>query len=101
MIIYAVDLDVAPTCADEYLAWLRDHVREILALPGFVGAAIFARIEPAADDGWLGCTVHYRMTDRAAFDAYLHDHAPRLRADGARRFGGRFRARRAVLEGPQ
>ena len=33
-----------------------------------------------------------------AFDAYLRDHAPAMRADGVARFGTRFRAERRVLD---
>jgi hypothetical protein len=41
--------------------------------------------------------VQYRLIDAAALEAYLRDHAPRLRADGVARFGERFRAQRRVL----
>ena len=42
--------------------------------------------------------VQYTLRDRASLDAYLRDHAPRMRAEGEARFGGRFRASRRVLE---
>lgn len=41
--------------------------------------------------------MHYVLRDAAALDAYLHEHAPRMRADGVARFGDRFRASRRVL----
>ena len=37
------------------------------------------------------------LTGADALQAYLRDHAPRMREDGLARFGGRFRAQRRVL----
>lgn len=95
MILYEVRLDVDAAIADDYQRWLEAHVREILGLPGFVAADLL--IEPR-DPGRVGWCVHYWLRDRAALDAYLRDHAPRLRADGLARFPGRFSGERRVLE---
>ena len=51
MILYAVELEMDASLREEYLAWLGGHVREMLALPGFVDAEILARIEPAHPTG--------------------------------------------------
>jgi hypothetical protein len=72
-------------------------VAELLALPGFLAAEIFRIEEPAPPAGEVALSVRYRLRDRAALDAYLRDHAARLRADGVARFGDRFRASRRVL----
>lgn len=97
MVVYEVNIDIDPAIRAEYLAWLRPHVDEILALPGFSGADVFEVVDPACDDGWIGICTQYRLADRAALDAYLREHAPRLRADGVARFGDRMRGRRRVL----
>ncbi len=94
-IVYVVDLDVEPTLANEYLAWLREHVREMLALPGFAGAQIYERLD-ASSPGRVAYSVHYRLRDRASYDAYLREHAPRMRAAGAR-FADRVHASRSLL----
>lgn len=96
-VIYAVSLDVDATVIDGYLAWLRAHMREIVALPGFTGAQLFEQDEPPADAGRVCLSVHYTLRDKQALAAYLRDHAPRMRAEGEARFGGRFRATRQVL----
>jgi quinol monooxygenase YgiN len=98
MIIYAVELEMDAGLRDEYLAWLREHVAEMLTLPGFTGAEIMQRHEPPAAPGRAVITAHYRLQDRAAFDCYLAEHAPRMRAAGLARFGDRVRAARQVLE---
>jgi hypothetical protein len=96
-LIYEVNLDLDAAIAGDYLAWLRPHMRELCALPGFVGASLHEVVEPAAEPGRVGLCVHYRLRDQAALDDYLREHAPRLRADGMARFGGRFNASRRVL----
>jgi len=97
-VVYEVNLDVDAAIRDDYLAWLGPHMRELCALPGFVDARWFEVDEPAAEPGRMALCVHYTLRDAAALDAYLREHAPRLRADGEARFGGRFRASRRVLK---
>ena len=95
-VVYEVTLRVRPAIAIAYRAWLDDHVREIVALPGFLDARV-SRVVPDEADAVVLCC-HYRLSGAAAFDAYLRDHAPRLREDGLRRFGDGFTATRRVLE---
>jgi hypothetical protein len=97
MLVYEVTVEVDAEIREAYVAWLRPHVDEILALRGFTGAEIFEVVDPVCDDGWIGLCTQYRLADPAALEAYLRDHAPRLRADGIARFGERMRARRRVL----
>ncbi|MCC7249371.1 MAG: DUF4286 family protein [Lysobacter sp.] len=96
-IVYEVNVEADADIAVAYRAWLHDHIAEILALPGFVDARAFDVLDPPVSAGRIGLCVQYRLTDAAALDAYLRDHAPRLRADGVARFGERFRAQRRVL----
>lgn len=95
-VIYEVNLDVESAIAHDYRAWLQAHASRMLALPGFVSAELFEIIEPAGD-GRVGWCVHYRLRDDMALEAYLQEHAPRMRAEGIARFGDRFRASRRVL----
>jgi hypothetical protein len=100
MITYVVELEMDATLRDEYLGWLADHVREMLALPGFIGAEILTRVEPPPSTGRFVVQVHYRLRDRAAWDGYLAHHAPRMRKAGLTRFGQRIHASRALFEAP-
>lgn len=95
-VIYEVNLQVDAGIAQDYQAWLEAHVDDLLALPGFVGATLFAVQEPL-EPGRVGWCVQYRLRDMAALDAYLREHAPRMRDLGVARFGGRFTATRRVL----
>ena len=96
-VIYAVSLDVDTAVIVDYLAWLRAHMREIAALPGFTGAQLFEQDEPRAEAGRVCLSVHYTLCDEQALATYLREHAPRMRAEGEALFGGRFRATRQVL----
>lgn len=97
-VTYEVTLQVDADIAADYLAWLHAHAQEMRALPGFLAARVSAVREPAADAGRVAFCCHYRLRDAAALDDYLRLHAPRLRAEGVARFGGRFAATRRVLE---
>lgn len=85
------------TMAEAWLCWLRDeHIAEVLAA-GATGAQIVqlddkGRADDGRDDddradgGSAGYEVRYTFASAHDFAAYERDHAPRLRADGARRF---------------
>ena len=95
--IYEVSLDVDAAVAAEFLLWLRAHIGEICALPGFLGADLHEVDEPAPAPGRLALCVRYHLRDAAALESYLRDHAPRMRAEGLARFEGRFGASRRVM----
>ena len=74
------------TSADEektaaWLAWLRGgHMQEVIA--SGASSAEIIRI-----DGTPGTyEVRYIFPDRRTYDSYIREHAPRLRADGLKRF---------------
>jgi hypothetical protein len=97
-ITYEVALAPDPEILGEFEAWLEYHVDEMLALPGFLGAHIHKAEDP--DTGTELRVVRYELENRAALERYLHEFAPRMRAEGLARFANRFRAsRRIVLEG--
>ena len=96
-LVYEVNLEIEDVIAADYRDWLRGHIAGILALPGFLGATVSEVLDPAPPAGFAGLCVQYRLESEAAYAAYLRDHAPRMRAEGEARFGGRFRARRRVL----
>ena len=95
-VVYEVSADVDAAIREDYLRWLGPHVAEILALPGFTRADVFEVVDPASPDTLRVC-MHYHLVDEAALQAYLREHAPRLRADGIARFGERIRAQRRVM----
>ena len=100
MIVYEINIQVAAIVADAYRLWLRAHVAEILRLPGFIDAQVYAAEDlpgPGPDADQQLC-VHYHLHDREALQNYLIEHAPRLRQDGIDRFAAQVCIRRRILQ---
>ena len=75
-----------PAVAEEWIAWLRDeHVAEVIA-GGALDAEIVCMDRDPSAASETRCEIRYRFATRATFEAYLKDHAPRLRAEGLKRF---------------
>lgn len=80
---------VTATLPDEdtrgaYLAWLQDGHLDQVRQAG-AGTAMLVRVDEPARP--LEVSTVYTFPSRVAFDAYVRDHAPRLRAEGLHRFG--------------
>jgi quinol monooxygenase YgiN len=97
MIVYEVSIKVREAIADEYRAWLGDHVRELLTLPGFLSAEVMIAEPEHATPEEQEIVVAYRLESHNALSHYLAEHAPQMRARAENRFGGQFRADRRVL----
>lgn len=95
-IIYEVSCAVAPEVGDAFAAWLRYHVPEVASLPGFVEGR-WGEVVGSAAGGARTFVCWYRLVDAAALDRYFAEDAPRMRADGLRRFGERYTATRRVI----
>jgi quinol monooxygenase YgiN len=93
MVLYEVEIRLDPTIEAEWLDWIPGHAARLLALPGFRSAELY-RAEDESPPLYRVC---YRLSDPAALQEYLTRHAPRLRAEGEARFGGRFQARRRIF----
>lgn len=96
-IVYEVNVEVDAVLADDYRAWMDVHVREMVSLPGFLGARIHNLLAPAPDAGRQAMCVQFYLRDAPALDAYLRDHAMRFRASSLEQFGNRFRTTRRVM----
>ena len=97
MIVYEVNIKVREAVADDYRAWLGDHVRELLTLPGFVSAEVMI-VEPEQDTPeHQEIVVHYRLDSHHSLIRYRREHAPRMRAKAGERFDGEFEIHRRVL----
>jgi len=91
MFFYEVNLTVTSDIINEYAAWLREHVREMLDIDGFEAAAWYERSDdaetiPDGDDvqGTRYWTIQYQVRDREALQAYFDDQADAMRAAGAK-----------------
>jgi hypothetical protein len=70
----------------EYIDWLRGgHLDQVLA-GGAESAIVVQVVEPSTP---IRVEVRYRFATRGAYQRYVDQFAPALRAEGARLFGGR------------
>jgi len=95
-VVYEVTLDIEAGRTAEFDGWLKGHVGEMLALPGFLDARILR--PEAAHGAGARRVVQYTLAGRADLDRYLAEHAPRMRAEGTERFGTALSASRRVLD---
>lgn len=87
-IAYTVTATLPGAVAEEYIAWLTGgHVADVIA--GGAASGQIARLDQAGPDagGTVRIEVQYLFPDRAAFDRYEREGAPKLRAEGLARFG--------------
>jgi len=95
--VYEVSIDIDVELAADYRAWLAEHVRELLTLPGFTSARVFEVEAESAEPQRVGLVVQYRLSSHEALVRYLADHAPAMRAKADAQFLGRYSAKRRVL----
>lgn len=75
------------TVADEWVAWLRDeHLAEVCAAGALDAEVIRCDAATGGQSDKTRCEVRYHFPSRQAFDEYARNHAPRLRAEGLKRF---------------
>jgi hypothetical protein len=94
-VLYEVNMEADAAIEGPFDTWLRDHIADLLQFDGFRSAEILQ--DSTQPPGRVRRIVQYRLRDQAALDAYLRDHAPRMRAQGVAKFGERFSAERRVL----
>lgn len=94
-VVYEVELEAEAAIEGPFDTWLRDHIADVLQLPGFLSAEVLAETTPVA--GRVRRTVQYRLQDQAALDGYLRDHASRMHASGVARFGAQASERPRAL----
>lgn len=83
-ILYEVNAEFAnASIADAWAKWVLDeHIADVVA----AGASSGRLVRIDGDDDVPRWSAQYEFTSRATLDAYLRDHAPRLREEGTRRF---------------
>lgn len=96
MVIYEVNLTINKAIYSKFTLWLKDHVNGMLQFPGFIQASIFKPEEEISDQEKL--TIQYQLECRADLERYFTEFAPRMRAEGIKRFNDNFTAARRIFE---
>lgn len=93
--IYEVTQSVDPELLSEFDAWLMRHVEEMLEIPGFVKAHVYAAEDD--DRGWSRRVTHYYLESEADLEQYLAGTADIMRQSAIDAFGERCEASRRTL----
>ena len=93
MLIYEVNVTIAPELFDAFRAYLLDqHMQEVVDAGRFISSTLFVEQDTHT------LVVQYEVHSMADMERYLSDHAPRMRDDAIERFGSTFTASRRFLE---
>lgn len=97
MIIYNVTANIDASIHDEWLVWIKEHIPQVLATGKFDKATL-TRVLVEEAMGGITYSIQYRAYSREALNDYYKQDAPRLRADGLKRFADKMLAFRTELE---
>ncbi|NMH88936.1 DUF4286 family protein [Flavivirga algicola] len=97
MIIYNVTANIDESIHDEWLAWIKEHIPQVLATGKFEKATL-SKVLVEEDMGGITYSIQYRSYSREALEAYYKEDAEKLRADGMKKFADKMLAFRTELE---
>lgn len=97
MIVYNVTTSVDKQVEEQWLAWMRHtHIPDVLATGLFLDARMSRVL--ADDEDSVSYATQYTCSDMATYERYVAEHAPRLRADSEKYYGGIAVSFRTLLE---
>ena len=97
MVTYIVHVMVRHEVYPEYIGWLQnEHVPEVLACPGFLGAEVCFRKGGSIEASSKEVKVIYKIKDEDHMKLYMNEYAMKLREKGIEKFPGQFSAQREV-----
>ena len=99
-VVYEVTLDIQADIANEFDAWLTEHIKEMLSIAGFQSAQIYTGTDehnPHTNNATTRRTVSYYLRSQEELESYFHTHAARMRQQGIDKFGDKFIASRRIV----
>lgn len=96
MIIYEVELTIAEEIVNEYMAWLPQHIDDMLQIDGFLSADLEEVLEPISESTVL--VVRYGVRSELDLFDYFELQAPIFRQEAIDKFGDHFLASRRILK---
>ncbi len=98
MIIYNITVKVSSTIADEWINWqVNEHIPEIMETKLFTDYKVLKLLNEDEAEGPTYVTQLF-ADNMLNYDAYINDHAPRLRKTAISKWGDQFIAFRSLLE---
>jgi hypothetical protein len=100
MVFYEINLTINTEIEDEYLAWIPEHMQEMLQFAGFNKASFSEAVtmDPHVTNTDIrNFTILYEVESLKHLQDYFQHHAARMRQEGIDKFGDNFSASRRVL----
>lgn len=97
MIIYNVTINVDESIHEQWLAWIKEHIPQVLATGKFTEAKL-TKVLVEEEMGGTTYSVQYRAKSREDLEEYYQNHAERLRNEGLKLFADKVLAFRTELE---
>jgi len=97
MYIYNVTLSIDKSIHKEWLAWIHNHIPEVLATGKFTSAKL-TQVLVEEDMGGVTYSVQYTAKSREDLDNYYKEDAARLRVGGMQKFADKVLAFRTELK---
>jgi hypothetical protein len=97
MIIYNVTSNIDASIHDKWLAWIKEHIPQVLATGHFTEAKL-SKVLVEEQGGAATYSVQYRAKSREALEKYYNEDADTLRNEAVKLFGDKVLAFRTELE---
>jgi hypothetical protein len=97
MYIYNVTFSIDKSIHEQWLAWIHNHIPEVLATDKFISAKLTQVLIEEEMDG-VTYSIQYTANSREDLDSYYKKDADRLRADGMHKFGDKVLTFRTELK---
>ena len=98
MIIYNVTSNIDESIHNEWLTWMKqEHIPQVLATGKFEIATL-VRVLVEEEMGGVTYSVQYKAASFEVLKAYYKEDAPKLRAEGLKRFADKVLSFRTELE---
>lgn len=97
MYIYNVTINVDQSIHKEWMEWIKPHIKEVIATGKFIKAKM-TKVLVEEEMGGTTYSIQYTAKTMEDLQRYYEEDAPRLRADGLKRFADKMLAFRTELE---
>ncbi|NQY06341.1 MAG: DUF4286 family protein [Flavobacteriaceae bacterium] len=97
MYIYNVTINVEDNIHEEWLEWIKPHIKEVIATGKFTKAKM-TQVLVDEEMGGTTYSIQYTSPSRELLDRYYEEDAPKLRTDGLARFDNKMLAFRTELK---
>lgn len=97
MYIYNVTINVDDSIQNEFLQWIKIHIKDVLATGKFISARL-VQVLVEEEMGGTTYAVQYTAKSKEILDQYYKDDAPKLRQDSLKKFADKMLAFRTELK---